>query len=316
MKTKSDSRISIENLSYLPSFARYLLENKLEEYVQVQISFLDDVDIPMMKFFKNFSTQELSELIKKSSIEFLTLLAENKAMEQIYQSMEQWKTNQLPVIQKNEIQAEDITMATYLRKKVMLHFIPDYTNDSYQLIELIKEIDLFLATSETIATNTYINILKQDISENTHLIEKVNHTIPGAIYIFDIEHYKGIYSNHKLAEIIGYDHDELNKLGENAITKLLHPDDQEDIKHSIEKIRKAKDGEIIIYKYRIRNKNGEYHWLSNYESVFKRNEKGEVVQTVGITLNIDSEQLMGEYLKESEESYKQAEALTHIGNYI
>lgn len=316
MKTKSYTRLSIENFVYLPSFARYLLENKLDEYAEVQVRLLEEVDIPMMKFFRNLSSPELFELIKKSTSEFLTFLSENKAMEQITHSMQQWKTNQLPVIKKNEIQAEDITMASYLRKKVMLHFIVDYTSDPYQIVELIKEIDLFLTTSVTIATNTYINILKNDLSENTHLIEKINHTIPGAIYIFDLENYKGLYSNNKLGEIIGYNHNELNEMGEEAIPKLLHPDDQEEIKKSIEKVRNAKDGHIETYKYRIRDKNGIYRWLSNYESVFKRNEKGEVVQTVGITLNIDSEQVLADGLKQSEENYKVAEGLTHIGNYI
>ena len=100
MKTKQETRISLETLSYLPSFARYLLQHKLEEYVNVQLSFVDEVDIPMMRFFKDMRREQLIELSKKSTTEFLTYLANNQATEQIHHSIAQWLANQLPVIER------------------------------------------------------------------------------------------------------------------------------------------------------------------------------------------------------------------------
>ncbi|MFL5811768.1 MAG: PAS domain-containing protein, partial [Flavisolibacter sp.] len=316
MKTKQETRISLETLSYLPSFARYLLQYKLDEYVNVQLSFVDEVDIPMMRFFKNMRHDQLVELSKKSTTEFLTYLSNNQATEQIHHAIAQWLANQLPVIERHEVSAEDITMVTYLRKKTMLHFIGDYCRDKEEMIELIREIDFFLAASETTATNVYINLLKNDISENTHLIEKVNHTIPGAVYVFDLENFKGIYSNNKLAEIIGYSQEELNTLGLSAIDKLIHDEDRAGLQKHLENLKNAKDGDIQIFKYRVKEKSGAYRWLSNHEAVFKRNETGEVIQTIGITLDVNSEQQIADELRRSENRYKQAEGLAHIGNYV
>src|SRR4051794_1574760 len=68
---------------------------------------------------------------------------------------------------------------------------------------------------------------EEKIQQDSLLIEKVMQTIPGAVYVFDIELHKGIYSNHKLGDIIGYNHGELNALGDMAVYTLLHPEDQE-----------------------------------------------------------------------------------------
>src|SRR4029079_13334970 len=178
------------------------------------------------------------------------------------------------VIKKDEIEAEDITLATYLRKRTLLHFIPDFTTDIEKVMELVKEIDLLLAIAETELTNTYINILKEKIQEDNLIIEKINHTVPGAVYVFDVKDFKGIFSNQKLEQIIGYNQGELNHKGPGAISDLLHPDDQAGFLKHIQELASAKDGEIKVFTYRVRDKSGGYKWLSNHESVFKRDENG------------------------------------------
>ncbi|MFL5771943.1 MAG: PAS domain-containing protein [Flavisolibacter sp.] len=315
METTTDTRLTLEALTYLPSFAQYLLQHRLNDFVAVQMQYLSEVDIPMMKYFRELSSEELFQLSMEANKEYLTYLSQNRARQQITESIRQWKENQLPVIKKEEIVAEDITLATYLRKRVFLHFIPDYTSEIDKVIELVKEIDLLLAIAETELTNTYINILKQTIQEDSLIIEKINDTIPGAVYVFDIKNFKGIFSNHKLEHIIGYNHGELNIKGTEAINELLHPDDKEGFKKHITELSSAADGEIKIYTYRVKDKTGNYRWLSNYESVFKRDEEGAVQQTIGITLDVDKEQNIAHDLRENKKLHEQAEALTHLGSY-
>ncbi|MFL5739826.1 MAG: PAS domain-containing protein [Flavisolibacter sp.] len=315
MKTKTETRLSLEQLHYLPSFAEYLRQHRLKDFVLAQLKHSREVEIPLMKFFQNFSEDQMLEMGMQSAKEFLGYLAENKAKQQIEDSVRQWKDNQLPQVNKNEIEAEDITMVTYIRKKSLVQFIPDYCSQIDQVIELVNEIDLFLTTSETILTNTYIDLLKERIKEDTLLIEKVNHTIPGAVYVFDLQHFKGVYSNNKLGEIIGYKQHELNLLAESSINELIHPDDQQGMIDHIEELKKAGDGEIRVYKYRVKDRAGRYRWLANHESVFRRNDQGEVIQTIGITLDIDKEEQTAVALRENENLHQQAEAITHLGSY-
>lgn len=315
MHTKSIKKVSLQELNYLPSFAAYLLAHKLQEYVVQQLQLSRELKLPLLKLIEHLSTGELINLTTESSSEFLNYLAQNKASEYIQLSTTRWKDNQLPLIDKYEIVAEDISLVTYLRKRVFTHFITDYCRDTEQVLELIKEIDLFCTETEISNTNTYINILKEKISENSHLIEKINNTIPGAVYVFDLINYKNIYSNNKLEQVIGYDHNELNQLGNKTIEKLLHPADKDGIKKHIADLQLAKDGEIKIFKYRIKERDGSYRWLANYDSVFKRNEEGKVMETIGITLDIDKEEKIAEALRANEKLHQQAEAITHLGSY-
>ena len=192
VKTRIENKISLEQLTHLPTFAQYLLQHRLHDFVDLQLRLSEEIDLPMMQFLKALTQEQLEELALNGAIEFLSYLAENKARLQIEHSIRQWKDNQLPILRKEEIVADDITMLNYLRKKAFLHFIPDYCDATDQMIELIDEIDLFLTCSETALTNTYINLLKTRISDDSLLIEKVNDTIPGAVYVFDVQQFKGV----------------------------------------------------------------------------------------------------------------------------
>lgn len=329
MERKTDTAASIDNLIYLPPFASFLLHGKLDAFVKKQLQYAYELNLPMLRFFEGMSEEQRLSLSTQTSSEFLRYLAANQASAQIDDTMKQWMANELPVVDKNSIAAEDILLVSQVRKSALLDLLPDHTKDPFVLIQIIKEIDRFTLQSLSAATRQYMGMYKQRLEENSHFLQKVVETIPGAVYVFDTAAYKGIYSNKKLPEIIGYDQADLNAMGENAIPKLVHPADQALLKKQLEALRtSAGDGTALI-KYRIRTKAGDYKWLANYESVFKRKDDGEVNQTIGITLDVDKEQKAVEELRQREEErnqllqkladadhrHRQAEALAHIGTY-
>ncbi|HVF80782.1 MAG TPA: PAS domain-containing protein [Flavisolibacter sp.] len=315
MIRKTETSFSLNHLQKLSAFAHYLLQKKLEEFIQKQLEYTYEQDIPLLRFFLAMTEDQRYDLSKATVTEFLGYLSQNKAAEQIEAAMQQWKTNQLPVVDRDSISAEDITLINYVRKKSMLHFLLDYTKDPYEIIELVGEIDFFIIESITAATNIYIDLFRKRVDEHSHFIKKVAETIPGAVYVFDVETYKGIYSNNKLPDVIGHDHADLNALGEKAIPSLIHPDDQENLQKQIENQRSAADGEVLLSKYRIRKKDGDYKWLANYESVFKRRDDGSVWQTIGITLDIDKEQKAADELHKREQQLLEAQDIAQLGNY-
>jgi len=145
VKTRTETSTLLSELNYLPSFAQYLLQHRLEEFVRTQYDISLTLNIPLLKFFKDMPEEKLLELSRTGAVELLTALSEGKAQEFIDRSNQQWIQNQLPVVQRDEIAAEDITLVTYARKQAMLHFIPGYASDLEQAIELIRDIDLFLS---------------------------------------------------------------------------------------------------------------------------------------------------------------------------
>lgn len=329
METKTHTAASIDKLLHLPDFASFLLHHKLDSFVKKQLHYAYALNIPMLRFFANMTEAEVLAVSKKSSSELLGYLIANKATEQIDHAIQQWMANELPVVDKNSVAIEDILLISHMRKQAMLDLLAEYTADPQEMLALIKEIDLFHLRQASAATRQYMGLFKQRLEENSLFVQKVAETIPGAIYVFDVEQYQGVYSNNKLPEVIGYDQSDLNALGENAIAALIHPEDQALVKAQLSTVQTSPGDAPHVVNYRIRTKDGSYKWLANYESVFKRNESGAVRQTIGITLDVDKEQRAVEALHRREEErtrllqklaeadarHQQAEAFAHIGAY-
>lgn len=323
VKSLDTNFATLHDLNILPAFARFVLTQKLDEYCQTQTRFSYELNLPLLKYFQGMPEEERLALAKSSATEFLTCLAEGKAEMYIAASMERWKTNYLHVVDRYEVEPDDITRANYLRKKTLLHFVPAFSQQPDEILSLVAELDYFIAEAIAVATNTYVDLLKERIEEHLHFIKKVAETIPGAVYVFDTKKYQGIYSNNKLPAVIGYDQQELNNFGEAAIPSLVHPQDQEALLRQQGLMQNAKDGQTYLCKYRIRTKDGGYKWLANYEAVFKRSGDESVAEIIGITLDIDSEekaitekQKLIRTLSRSESSYKKAEEIANMGNWV
>lgn len=307
--------MTLETLLHLPRFAAFLLAEKQEAFVKKSFEEAAALNVPMLRFFLDMPEEQRHEVGLAAVRELLEALAANNGAEQIRLSQQQWQTNQLPVVNRDAIAAEDINLVNYLRKKVMLDFVPDYTQDPQEIVALVKEIDFFVMQSITAATNTYISLYKERLEDNTHFLQKVIETVPGAVYVFDVENYKGVYSNNKLAGIIGYDQAALNALGPSAIASLVHPDDQPNLRRHLDEIKRSSDRGTAFFKYRIRKKDGGYKWLANHESVFKRKENGAVWQTIGITLDVDKEQRTIDALNKREQQLSEAQTIAQMGDF-
>ena len=315
MKTAVKNHTDINDLKHFPAFAGFLLDNHLEAYVAEQLRISREINLPLLKFYESLPPKQFTELATASSTEFLTYIIENRAQEQIDMSMQKWVLNQLPGINKNAIVAEDITLVNYIRKHVLLHFIPYYTKDILETIEIIKEIDRYTLASETISTNMYMQLLKDDIREQLHFNENITDTSPGIIYVFDLIEYKEIYSNKKLEELFGYSRDEMKRMGGSVISRIIHPDDTIPLQEYLLDFSSAGDGEVRSIEYRLKNKSEQYRWLRTYERVFKRNESGKPVQIIGIALDVNDEKEIASKLQYREEQLLEAQELAEIGSY-
>lgn len=261
------------------------------------------------------SEEQLIALSIRQNTENLGYIVRNEVNLLIDRAQAQWQANQLPRIDREQIVAEDITLAGYIRKQAMLKFIPDYTTDSRRLLQLIAEIDRYVLVDQTRSTQTYLNLLNQKIKDQLHFNQRISETSPGIIYVFDILERTEIYSNRKAEALLGYSHAELEAMGDSYLELVQHPDDIPLVLAHFMSFAEAKDGEVFTFEHRLKDKQGRYHWLRNYESVFKRDEQGRPSQIIGIALDIDQEKQYIDQLRQSEELHKQTQALTHIGNW-
>lgn len=315
MQSTKQTNQSIDNLIYLPAFASYLLNNKLQELVEMQLRICKEINLPLLRRLKDYSHSEQTKLAKQKIADFLNFLSKNRGQEHIYESLQNWKTDQLPLIAKDDLAADNLTRLTYMCKKSFLYFLPDYCSDTHQVIELVKEIDLFLLEIETSALNFFMDLLQNRIKQHTHFIEKVTNTLPGMIYVFDVINNKELYANKPSSDFLRFEPQEQPQL-KNFGETCIHPDDIQMLRQYEEDFKKSKDGEIRSIKYRLRNRAHEYRWIRTFETIFKRNENGEVSEKIGVAIDVHQQHITAEQLKKREGELLEAQEIARLGSFI
>lgn len=156
---------------HLPDYAAFVLENKLDEYVASQVRYSKEEQVPLLRFFAHLSDEELQDISRNAVTHFLTQLKTNSASEFIRTSTENYIANSLPEITRDHIMAEDITVISLVRRKVLRSFLSCYTSDFELCCQIMEEVDRFIMASETASFNAFIHIQKEKISGINHELE-------------------------------------------------------------------------------------------------------------------------------------------------
>lgn len=148
-------------LKYLPEFADYILNNKLVEFVTVGIRFSREADLPLLKPLSKFSEDELVAISVESNREILEAISKNEVAALIEANAKKWIENNLGIIDRNELVAEDLTLGFYLRRKIFAYFLDGYTKNVVLQKFIIAELDTYTTQEELISLKIYIK-MQQD----------------------------------------------------------------------------------------------------------------------------------------------------------
>jgi len=301
--------------THLPGFAKFLLDQHLDDYVQDQLDLSKEMSPPILKYLSRMSEDELRRYVRQSSQEYLQYLAENKAKEQIEQSLQRWLSNELQIISKFEISSQDVTVINYLRLKVLKKWMRAYTTDSETSFALADELDNLFFGAITSGTDVLIEILKDSIISESHFNARLISTSPGIIFIFDIQNQKEIYVNGNVKQIMGYSAEEVMAMEENILQILTHPEDMPLVMDAIKTVLADAEGKTHHVEYRFKHKDGTYRWLRSYHTVFKRDHQGTPTELLGTTFEVTHEREIAEELMTREYQLLEAQALAKIGSY-
>ncbi|HYD22836.1 MAG TPA: PAS domain-containing protein, partial [Flavipsychrobacter sp.] len=300
---------------FFPDFAKFIRENHLVDYIQEQIDLCRDFDLPIMKHIAHIPDDQLIEMGIPGHTEFLEAVENNTLKDLLEKNLKLWEDDQMGILGREDIAAEDLTMGTNIRKKTLLKFLPLYTNDPYEIIEIIKEIDAYDAEGLAAANNLYIKILTEKINTHIRFIEGIASTSPAAIFIWDFNEKREVYTNMKMPAILGYTAAEYEEMGDEIAARIIHPDDLARVTRYNEALHTLMDGETRTIDSRARQKSGDFIWLRSHMSVFKRDDTGSVRQVIGITLNVDEEKCNEEKLKQNTEELLEAQEMLSLGSY-
>lgn len=153
-----------------------------------------------------------------------------------------------------------------------------------------------------------------ELRESQKFIQQITDTVPDIIYVFDFNEQYNIYLNQKISNILGYEIEEIQAMGDTVLQRLVHPDDLERVMKYQASLMNLSNGEIAENEYRMRHANGEWRWLYSREAVFKRDEDGTPIQILGVVGNTTERREIAEKLAQERNLLRIL--IDHLPDYI
>ena len=176
---------------------------------------------------------------------------------------------------------------------------------------MLGEREVWLDAKVSVLSPESVIIVARDISdrklaesalrESQHFIQAIADSNPNLLYVYDLIEQRNVYSNRQIAVILGYTAQEIQDMGTAMMSTLLNPDDLPEFLESVQKVERAKDGDVIECEYRMKHKNGEWRWMHSWDTVFLRTIDGKPKQILGTANDMTDRKLAGEKLLASQQ---------------
>ncbi|MBE9205276.1 PAS domain-containing protein [Nostoc sp. LEGE 06077] len=145
-------------------------------------------------------------------------------------------------------------------------------------------------------------------SDNLYLIEKIADIVPGVMYIYDLVEQQNFYVNAKITQLWGYTPTEIQAMGNELFSNLMHPEDLLRLPSHVEQFQSADDHDTFTVEYRIKHANGEWRWFCSYETIYRKTIHGLPHQILGIAFDITERRHIEIALRQSNERFELAAA--------
>lgn len=125
--------------------------------------------------------------------------------------------------------------------------------------------------------------------------------VPGIIYIFNHSTMSNEYSNHTIAEFLGYSPEEAHALGEALLPTIVHKDDHAALFTYLKKLGTLPVGAELAFEYRVITKLGAVLWLRSVDTVYEVAEDGTVLRHIGVAIDITEQKTTEARLRDTNE---------------
>ncbi|MDF2456997.1 MAG: hypothetical protein K0R51_2990 [Cytophagaceae bacterium] len=308
MKDKEDKLF----FDHLPAYASFLLEHKLSDYAKKQLQYFQEEHPPLLRLFDNLSEKQLLEVVKKNAADLLKAMAFNKNREYIKTAAKDFIENNITSLEREEVVAEDISIFSLIRRKVLRHFLTFYTTDLIIVTEVMEEVDRFTAESDAASFHAFIEVQKEKMKRMNKKLAQKNEDLLEAQELTDMGNFLWDIKKGSAKYTPGISHIFELQASESisSFLKSVHEDDRSSLQAAVTEARVNNGFYECEYRYK-RNHKEKRIW-SRGQVTF---EKDQPVSVKGTVMDITHKYQMLEQLRESEQLNKQAQAITHIGNW-
>ncbi|WP_411822254.1 PAS domain S-box protein [Leptospira sp. 'Mane'] len=148
--------------------------------------------------------------------------------------------------------------------------------------------------------------LEKQILDNKDLITRITKTLPGILYILNLENQSYTYFNNNFETLLGYRETEFSSFTSTDILNYhVHPEDTDNLREHLQILLENPNIHSKELEFRLRKKSGDYLWLHTWETIFRTNNKtGKVEEILGIAQDVTNVKEQEIHLKENDFRFK------------
>ncbi|WP_266363849.1 sensor histidine kinase [Tellurirhabdus rosea] len=298
----TERKLSLLDFSYLPEFARFVLTNHLDEFVQEQIQLSRQINLSMLRYFEALPEAQFQALARQGATEFLTYFIENRAEEQIETALRQWLSDSLPMVGRNQIVAEDITQVSFVRKQAFLKLLPAYTSDVQKALRIVGELDVFTLETETRSTNSYINLLNSKLQESEQTLREGIELYKQSQALTHIGNWRWYITENyvrwsdEMFRVYGLE-PQCERVTYERFLERVHPEDRDRVQTYIQNALQT--GQPLEYVHRVILPDGQVRYVQAKGEVLL-DENGVAVEMIGTGQDITARQLASLEIEEKQ----------------
>jgi len=132
----------------LKEYAKYLRETHLREYAIYYLDLLKEVNLPLIRLaierglIEDLWDKNAEKATMERQSKSLQALEDGTVISNAQKNLKLWEEDKLlPGIGKNEIMPTDLVMGYLVQKKVLFHFLPEFTNDVNEFLAIVQEVE-------------------------------------------------------------------------------------------------------------------------------------------------------------------------------
>ncbi|MFB2923943.1 PAS domain S-box protein [Aerosakkonema funiforme] len=144
-----------------------------------------------------------------------------------------------------------------------------------------------------------------ELLESKRLIEQVTESTSAILYIFDLLEQRNVYINSQIERLLGYSPAEIQAMGSNVFSILMHPEDLPRVIKVHAGLPLLSDNDWMEVEYRMRDKQGNWHWLCSHDRILTRTASGQPAQLLGTATDITVRKQTEAALRQSEERFQE-----------